>query len=252
MGDTAEFAAGLLNPRHPVPLLVKGQIERRYAVYRNNVTVGLIRALEANFPTVRRLLGEQYFQGFARDHAQTHPPHSPLMFQYGAEFPQALENAVDLASYPYLGDIARLEILWRESYHAADANPLAADALASIAPDKLFDCRLTAHPAMRLIPSRFAIHSIFAANRQGGEGQVADLIQSQCVLVTRPHYDVAVHAITPDQFEFFLALQDGLSFGDALDRAATIEPSFDLSGTLSLLLQSGAFQSIQQGNEQTS
>jgi Putative DNA-binding domain len=248
LGDTAEFAAGLLNPRHPVPLLVKGQIERRYAVYRNNVTVGLIRALEANFPTVRRLLGEQYFQGFARDFAQHHPPHSPLMFQYGVDFPQALENAVDLANYPYLGDIARLEILWRESY---DANPLATDALASMEPDHLFDCRLTAHPAMRLIQSRFAVHSIFAANRPGGEGQVVDLIQSQCVLITRPHYDVAVHAITPDQFEFFLALQDGLSFGDALDRAATIEPSFDISGTLALLLQSGAFQSIQQSDEQT-
>ena len=27
---------------------------RRYAVYRNNVTVSLIRALEANFPAIRR------------------------------------------------------------------------------------------------------------------------------------------------------------------------------------------------------
>jgi hypothetical protein len=68
--DTAAFSAGLLNPSHPVPLLVKGQIARRYAVYRNNVTVGLIRALEANFPVVRKLLGEEYFTGFARDFAQ--------------------------------------------------------------------------------------------------------------------------------------------------------------------------------------
>ena len=115
MGDTAEFAAGLLDPQHPVPLLVKGQIARRYAVYRNNVTVGLIRALEANFPVVRRLLGEEYFAGFARDFAQGHPPQSPLMFQYGADFPAVLERAEDLASYPYLADVARLEIIWRDS-----------------------------------------------------------------------------------------------------------------------------------------
>lgn len=251
MGDTAEFAAGLLNPQHPVPLLVKGQIARRYAVYRNNVTVGLIRALEANFPVVRRLLGEEYFAGFARDFAQGHPPQSPLMFQYGADFPAALERAEDLASYPYLADVARLEIIWRESYHATDANPLDADALASIDPEILFDCRLGKHPATGLIQSTFAIHAIFAANRPDVENHVFDPVQPQCILVTRPHYDVAIYPVTPDQFEFFQILMNAGSLADAMDRAATIEPNFDLPATLALMLQSGAFQSIQQGDEQT-
>ena len=252
MADTVEFAAGLLNPEHPVPLLVKGQIARRYAVYRNNVTVGLIRALEANFPVVRRLLGEEYFAGFARDFAQGHPPQSPLMFRFGADFPEALERAEDLASYPYLGDVARLEIIWRESYHAADANPLDAGALASIDPEILFDCCLERHPAARLIQSTFAIHAIFAANTSDTENHVYDPMQRQCILVTRPHYDVALHAITLDQFEFFQVLMNAGSLADAMDRAATIEPNFDLPATLALMLQSGAFQSIQQGNEQTS
>jgi hypothetical protein len=252
VADTAEFSAGLLNPNFPVPSLVKGQIARRYAVYRNNVTVGLIRALEANFPVVRKLLGEEYFAGFARDFAQSHPPQSPLMFQYGTDFPQALERAEDLASYPYLADVARLEILWRESYHAADADPLAADALGSIDPEILFDCRFKMHPAAHLIQSRFSIHAIFVANRSDAEFHVSNPMRPQYILVTRPHYDVTLHAITPDQFEFFQALMNSESLSDALDRATTIEPNFDLPGTLALMFQSGAFQSIQQGNEKTS
>jgi Putative DNA-binding domain len=251
VADTAEFSAGLLNPKHPVPSLVKGQIARRYAVYRNNVTVGLIRALEANFPVVRRLLGEEYFAGFARDFAQGHPPQSPLMFQYGADFPKALERADDLTCYPYLADVARLEIIWRESYHATDANPLDVDALGSIDPEILFDCRLKKHPAARLIQSTFAIHAIFAANRPDVENHVFDPLQPQCILVTRPHCDVAIYAITPDQYEFFQVLMNAGSLGDAMDSAATIELNFDLPATLALMLQSGAFQSIQQGNEKT-
>jgi hypothetical protein len=244
VGDTAAFAAGLLNPQHPVPSLVKGQNARRYAVYRNNVTVGMIRALESNFPAVRRLLGEDYFVGFAREYAQNHPPQSPLMFLYGADFPRALDGTDDLAAYPYLGDVARLEILWRESYHATDAIPLAADALASIDPDVLFECRFEAHPASRLIQSRYAVHAIFAANRLGIDVQVSDPTQTQCVLVTRPHYDVATHLLTPRQFAFFAALQNGASLGDALDVAAALDTNFDLTNTLALMLQSGAFQSL--------
>ena len=251
MGDTAEFAAGLLHPEHVVPSLVKGQIERRYAVYRNNVTVGLIRALEANFPIVRKLLGEEYFAGFARDFAQVQPPQSPLMFQYGAAFPKVLDDDADLAGFPYLGDVARLEILWRESYHAADAPPLAGDTLANTDPDVMFGSRFTPHPAMRLIQSLFAVHTIFSTNTPGGEDQAVDPSQPQCVLVSRPHHDVAIHAITTEQFRFFLALKNGKTFGEALDLAADVNPDFDLSGTLALLLQSGAFQSLQKGNAQT-
>jgi Putative DNA-binding domain len=252
VADTAAFSAGLLNPEHPVPSLIKGQIARRYAVYRNNVTVGLIRALEANFPVVRRLLGQEYFAGFARDFAQIHPPQSPLMFRYGSDFPDALECAEDLVSYPYLADVARLEILWLESYHAADASPLAADALAAIDPEILFDCHLKKHPAARLVQSPFAVHAIFAANGPDAENDVLDPMQPQCILVTRPHYNVAMHPLTPEQFGFFHALMNSESLGDALDRAASIEPNFDLPTVLALMLQSGAFQSIQQGNKKTS
>ena len=251
MGDTAEFAAGLLHPEHSVPSLIKGRTERRYAVYRNNVTIGLIRALEANFPVVRRLLGEEYFAGFARDFAQNHPPQTPLMFQYGTAFPSALENDEDLASYPYLGDVARLEILWRESFHAADAPPLASDLLAKIDPEALFSSRFIIHPATRLIQSQFAVHTIFATHMQGSEGKVIDPAQPQCVLVTRPFHEVAIHSVSTEQHGFFLAFQNGENFGEALDRAADINMNFDLSATLALLLQSGAFQSIQTGNEQT-
>jgi hypothetical protein len=252
VADTAEFAAGLLRPQQPVPALVKGQIERRYGVYRNNVTVGLIRALEANFPVVRRLLGEDYFAGFARDFAQNHPPRSPLMFQYGKAFPQVLDNAEDLANFPYLGDIARLEILWRESYHGADAHSLAVDALAAIDPDVLFDCRFKVHPATRLIQSHFAVYDIFAANGPEADGQVSDPGQAQCVLVTRPQLDVILYTITADQLTFFQALTSGENLGDALDRAAALNPNFDITAALALLLQSGAFQTIQQGNEKPS
>jgi hypothetical protein len=251
VADTAHFAEGLLDPSQPVPSLIKGQITRRYAVYRNNVTVGLIRALEANFPVVRRLLGDEYFAGFARDFAQSHPPHSPLMFQYGQMFPKALETAEDLANFPYLGDVARLEILWRESYHAGDATPLAGDALATIDPELLFDCSLRPHPATRLIQSHFAIHDIFSANTIDADHVVIDPTQAQFVLITRPHLDVQMRSVTPDQFEFFKALMGNASLADALDHAAALNADFDLSTTLALMLLAGAFHSIQQEQEKT-
>lgn len=52
------FAAGLLDPDIAIPDFVGGRgpgvADRRYAVYRNNVVVGLIDALKAAFPRSTR------------------------------------------------------------------------------------------------------------------------------------------------------------------------------------------------------
>ena len=56
----AEFAAALC-ARRPPPAAIdghkRGSNARRFAVYRNNVAVGLIGAIEARYPTVRRIIG---------------------------------------------------------------------------------------------------------------------------------------------------------------------------------------------------
>jgi hypothetical protein len=166
-GVEAAFAAGLLNPAAPVPPHVKGQAVRRYAVYRNNVTVGLVRALEANFPAIRRLLGEAYFAGLARAFAQAHPPRSPLLFHYGANFPAYLAAQDDLAAYPYLADVARLEQLWRRAYHAADAPTLAPEELAGLDEAAMADLRLD--PSSRLCPAGVAACCSFHLCCQQGQ-----------------------------------------------------------------------------------
>ena len=57
-------------------------------VYRNNVAVGLIGALEARYPVSRRIAGDELFRAMARAFVRAHKPRSPVMIAYGAEFPE--------------------------------------------------------------------------------------------------------------------------------------------------------------------
>ena len=61
---------------------------RRFAVYRNNVAVGLIGALEARYPVSRRIAGDDLFRAMARTFVRAHKPRSPVMIAYGGEFPE--------------------------------------------------------------------------------------------------------------------------------------------------------------------
>jgi hypothetical protein len=57
------FARALLDPVHAVPAAIRGaarrRADRRFAVHRNNVVVGLINALAERFPVVSRLVGDE-------------------------------------------------------------------------------------------------------------------------------------------------------------------------------------------------
>jgi hypothetical protein len=242
----SEFARGLLDPDSPVPPEVKGGSARRFGVYRNNVTVSLVRTMESNFPVVRRLLGEEYFAGFAREFVQKNPPRSPLLFQYGADFSGYLEADSDLKEYPYLSDIARLEQQMRLSYYEEDAAVLTANDLTQISEEDLMDATFTPHPATAIIESRFAIHDIYRANRGEETGSVDNVLQPQAVLVTRPLLEVQQHVLTPPQLVFFNAIVAGQMLGDAAELAFTSSEDFDLASAISLMLSSGAVRTVHQ------
>ena len=72
------------------------------AVYRNTVAKGCLDALAANFPTVRRLVGDDWFRAAAQAHAATTPPSDARLLHYGDGFPQFLASYPPAAELPYL------------------------------------------------------------------------------------------------------------------------------------------------------
>jgi hypothetical protein len=86
------FAAALGEPSAPPPAMTHGRggapDARRFAVYRNNVAVGLIGAVEARYPVSRRIAGDDLFRAMARAFVRAHRPRSPVMIAYGEEFPE--------------------------------------------------------------------------------------------------------------------------------------------------------------------
>src|ERR1700722_7393908 len=85
------FVAALGEPSAPPPAMTHGRLgapdASRFAVYRNNVAVGLIGALEARYPVSRRIAGDNLFCAMARAFVRAHRPRSPVMIAYGGGFP---------------------------------------------------------------------------------------------------------------------------------------------------------------------
>src|SRR5246127_1468390 len=107
----AAFAAALIDPERETPAIVAGPAgkgaEKRYNVYRNNVTFSLIDALAAICPAVQRITGIDFFRAMARFHVRATPPSSPLLSEYGRDFPDFIDSYEYAKLMPWLADVAR-------------------------------------------------------------------------------------------------------------------------------------------------
>lgn len=237
----SQFRAALLDASAPVPAglldATGAPAGSRYAVYRNNVTVSLTEAMKAAFPTVRALLGLQNFDTLVPLFVRAHPPSSPLMMYYGGGFPAFLENFKPLAHLGYLGDVARLDLAMRASYHAADQAPFD-PALLQQPSDVLADLRLTRAAATLLLRSRWPVHDLW--RRAFDSGAPAPRPIAQAVLITRPEFDPDVHLLPRGAATWLMALEDH-PLGTATEMATAAAPDFDFAATLTLALQVHAF-----------
>lgn len=241
------FAAGLLRPEVGAPAFVCDSAGRpagkRYDVYRNNVTMGLARTLESIFPAVRHFVGEAEFRGVAIDYVRAEPPASPLLFDYGRGFPDWLERVAPPQFVAFLPDLARLERLWLDAWHAGDAAPLDPAALGAIAPDRLAGLCFVAHPAAAVSPARCAAVSLLRAGR--GEGVPPEnRLAPEDALITRPALDVQVRFLPPGGAAFLAALLAGCPLGEAAGLALADVPDFDVATALASMLEAGVFAAL--------
>ncbi len=252
LGYAADFTPALLDPGRSPPAIVSGPngkaSGKRYDVYRNNVTVSLINALAAAFPATLRITGGDFFRAMARFHVRATPPTSPLLFEYGHGFPAFIESYEYAQAMPWLADVARIERAWLDAYHAADAEPMTPQALASIPPGQLADTVLTPHPATRIVRSRFSAVRILSANRKDGPVGPIEAADPEDALITRPDLEVTVRHLPPGGAAFLLSLIAGDALGTAAAAAFAGNPQFDLPANIAGMIGAGAFTAASQGD----
>jgi hypothetical protein len=251
-GFAERFATGLIDPTCPTPSGVTGPhgkgAVKRYNVYRNNVTASLIDALVAIYPAIHRITGTDFFRAMARFHVRATPPTSPLLFEYGRDFPAFIASYEYAQDMPWLADVAQIERAWLDAYHAADAPPLPAAALAQVPADRLGAIIFRAHPATRIVRSVYPAVAIFAMNRADGPVTSLKSSAAEDALVTRPDMEVDVRLLPPGNATFLASLIDGATLAEAASKAFAETSSFDLSAGIAGMIKAGVFTTLQLGD----
>lgn len=221
-----------------------------FAVYRNGVTRAAIDTLAANYPSIERLVGTDWFRSAAAAYASAHPPRDPCLWAYGEHFAdwlRALPNTVDL---PYLYDVARLDLAWMRAYTAADSAALDP---AELQARPLGHVVLTPRPDVQWHWSADApALSIWEANRL--QQPLPDPLpwHGQGVLLQRRQGEVRWQPLSQGGCVFLDACAHQLPLPEAALHAQAVEPALDLASLLAGLLAEDCFGPLQASEQVTS
>lgn len=236
----ADFATALLDAERlpPAGLLVADSTER-FAVYRNNVVSGLIRALASGFPATEAIVGTEFFAAMAAIYVRVSPPASPVLLDYGATLPEFLAGFEPVAELPYLADVARLELAYTRAFHAADATPLSPGRLNDIVADRIGALRVALHPSAQILRSAYPVAEIWAMNTGRAPLREIDDWSAQDILLLRPKHEVAASVLAPGEAEFLRQLQAGVTLEQAAMAALADAGGFDLAAALAAMFLRG-------------
>lgn len=135
----------------------------RVEIYANGYFYRILDVLKEDYPAVLAVVGADNFHNLATGYLIDYPPTEPSIYFAGRNLAAYLATHPLRERLPYLADLARLERSTLESFHAADAKALDADAMRAIPPAGWPALRMRAHPAMRLEESAWRVDRVLRA-----------------------------------------------------------------------------------------
>jgi hypothetical protein len=214
--------------------------------YRANAQAVAQRALAAAYPVLLRLIGDEAFAALARDLWLRHPPTRGDLAWFGAEAAEWIGGCGELASLPYLADVARLEWAVHAAHTAADPadTPPDLQALAHADPQAL---RVLFGAGHALVRSAWPVLAIWRAH-QGAALAEPDLATARAAMadgrgdnawVWRLGHRVEVAALADDEATFASQLAAGLPLAAALESTLAQHSDFSFEAWLMRALRDG-------------
>jgi hypothetical protein len=238
----ALLAALLAHPAQDAIETIATHVTKPWArglkAYQTNGHALAERALQAAYPVLTQLLGEDSLGDLARAFWHARPPVCGDLARWGAGLAAFVAASEQLADEPYLADVARVEWALHHSTSAADqpGDPTSFSLLMQHDPAQL---HMRLAPGCAVLPSAWPVVSIVNAHLEATPsleeaGQRLRAGVTETALVWRAGLQPRVREAMAGEADFLTTLLAGRSLSAALDAA----PALDFNAWLPLAVQS--------------
>ncbi|MDE2138353.1 MAG: putative DNA-binding domain-containing protein [Gammaproteobacteria bacterium] len=223
-GDFQEY---LLRGTRALEAAVAGServpVATRLGIYAGGYGSRLVDALEASYPALAQLLGEEDFAALGAAYVRAHDSRFFTIRHYGGELEAFLGVYPETADVALLAELARWEWTLCAVFDAADAVPLAAAALARVAPGDWAGLRFTFHPSVRRLALSWNAPQLWQALTDGAaRPQLRVVAEPVEWLLWRQDLTSYFRSLAAPEAAALDAARAGATFGELCERLAAV------------------------------
>ena len=179
-----------------------GKISRdqRVNIYRTTMREAHVWALAKTYAGCEKILGVRYFKQLAGEFYYRHPATHPDLNRYGEAFPDFVQDFIadhaELAEYPYLPDLARLEWAYGRAYYAKEDPVFDFEGLAGLEEDAYRRLRFVLGASVSMLKSDYPVLELWEAQRgQETIREIEAIDEPQYLCIAREDFKPAIHRI---------------------------------------------------------
>jgi hypothetical protein len=188
----------------------------RLGIYAHMYYARLVEVLENEYPTTRRILGDEVFWRACRAYVHRHPSRHRTLNGLSEKFPQFLARHLPRGNRNGLAvDVARIERAMEDVFDAPRAEPLTAAEFAAIGAAEWERVRLRVNPALKFLKLRYPANEYMNAVRGKGKPRVPRPRATHAI-VFRREFAVFRRDQQPEQFKLLQALAAGRTLAQAV------------------------------------
>jgi hypothetical protein len=141
----------------------------RIQIYADAYFYRLMDCMREDYQATAAVVGEEAFANLVRGYLTQYPPTEPSLLYAGRHLADLLAGHELLERWPFIAELARLERLLIEVFHAPEAPALSADEMRAIAPADWPTVEVRTHPALRTLDCHWRVNEVLDAIKAGSE-----------------------------------------------------------------------------------
>lgn len=190
-------------------------------IYRQDYVFRLTEALGEFYESIWFVLGDETFLKVAQEYIKTHPSTVLDLSLYGRDFPAYLKNTIHFQEFPFLYELANLELAYWDFFHSK-VIPFD-DPWDSINQENLADLKLVFPKGTSILSSEYSLASIFMARKNKLEEDF-EWDKAEYALMYKSYDQVGLIKLSEHQKLIIEKLLEGKSISDALNIDVEIGP----------------------------
>jgi hypothetical protein len=229
-----EGAAAGLASLDPVDASIAGSLVRRggclspierLEIYADMYFYRLRDCLQEDFSAVRAVIGPEWFHNLITDYLIAHPPAHFSLRQAGRQLPDFIATHAVAARWPFVSQLAALELAMLDAFDAADARPADFATLHAVPPDDWPQLRFHLVPSLQWLHLDWRVDQLWQRLHQRHEPSPdAPRHESTWLRIWRQDLRVFHRAIDAAEARALWAIGAGEPFALVCERIAELVP----------------------------